>query len=113
MQIESVLTCPHCTQRSTEIMPTNACQFFYDCKGCCISLKPRHAGFLLCEQLMNLPALVCVGYPEKQTSKPRWGEQGNRPSQQGTFSQAWISCFAPGAALRLRPMQDHSIDQDI
>jgi hypothetical protein len=41
MLIESVLTCPHCRHQSAEIMPTDACQFFYDCKGCGIRLKPR------------------------------------------------------------------------
>lgn len=41
MKIESALTCPHCSHRSEEIMPTDACQFFYDCKKCGIRLKPR------------------------------------------------------------------------
>ena len=41
MLIESVLTCPHCGHQSAEIMPTDACQFFYDCKGCGVRLKPR------------------------------------------------------------------------
>ena len=41
MQIESVLTCPHCGHQSAETMPTDACRFFYDCKGCGVRLKPR------------------------------------------------------------------------
>ncbi len=41
MQLESVLTCPNCSHRSEETMPTDACQFFYDCKGCGIRLKPH------------------------------------------------------------------------
>jgi hypothetical protein len=36
----SALTCPHCGHVATEIMPTDACQFFYDCKGCGRLLKP-------------------------------------------------------------------------
>ncbi|HQR91178.1 MAG TPA: GDCCVxC domain-containing (seleno)protein, partial [Caulobacter sp.] len=36
VQIEarSTLTCPHCGHRATETMPTDACQYFYDCLGC-------------------------------------------------------------------------------
>jgi hypothetical protein len=36
----STLTCPHCGKQQTETMPTNACQFFYDCTGCGELLKP-------------------------------------------------------------------------
>jgi hypothetical protein len=31
---ESTITCPSCGMSKTETMPTDACQFFYDCKGC-------------------------------------------------------------------------------
>ena len=31
---ESVLTCPKCSFASAESMPTDACQFFYECEGC-------------------------------------------------------------------------------
>jgi hypothetical protein len=41
MQLESTLTCPNCAHRATEAMPTDACQFFYDCKGCGTRLKPK------------------------------------------------------------------------
>lgn len=39
--LESTITCPSCGHRSSEIMPTDACQFFYDCKGCGALLKPN------------------------------------------------------------------------
>jgi hypothetical protein len=39
--LESVITCPQCGFASRETMPTDACQFFYDCKGCGAVLKPR------------------------------------------------------------------------
>ena len=38
---ESVITCPQCGHRERELMPTDACQFFYDCKGCGAVLRPR------------------------------------------------------------------------
>jgi transposase-like protein len=40
MDLQSVLTCPKCGHQSVETMPIDACQFFYDCKGCGARLKP-------------------------------------------------------------------------
>jgi len=37
---ESTLTCPECGYQKTETMPTDACQWFYACKGCGALLKP-------------------------------------------------------------------------
>lgn len=36
----STLTCPHCGHPSTDKMPTDSCQYFYDCAGCGAVLKP-------------------------------------------------------------------------
>jgi len=38
---DSTITCPECGHSETETMPTNACQWFYDCKGCGVVLKPK------------------------------------------------------------------------
>ena len=37
----STFTCPQCGHAETETMPTNACQWFYDCKGCGVVLRPK------------------------------------------------------------------------
>lgn len=37
----STITCPACGHAETETMPTNACQFFYDCRHCGVVLKPE------------------------------------------------------------------------
>ncbi|MEZ0604307.1 GDCCVxC domain-containing (seleno)protein [Paraburkholderia sp. IW21] len=37
--IESVLTCPHCGFARPETMPTDACQFFYECSHCTALLR--------------------------------------------------------------------------
>ena len=34
MILESIITCPHCATAKSETMPTDACQFFYNCTGC-------------------------------------------------------------------------------
>ncbi|MFC1740560.1 GDCCVxC domain-containing (seleno)protein [Pseudomonadota bacterium] len=36
----STITCPNCGHSEREEMPTDACQFFYDCKGCGEILRP-------------------------------------------------------------------------
>jgi hypothetical protein len=41
MILTSTITCPNCGYQSVETMPTDACQFFYDCKGCGKVLRPR------------------------------------------------------------------------
>lgn len=33
MQHESTITCPHGNHRTLEIMPSDACPFFYNCKA--------------------------------------------------------------------------------
>jgi hypothetical protein len=40
MLMTSTLTCPECGGVSSETMPTEACQFFYDCKPCGAVLRP-------------------------------------------------------------------------
>jgi hypothetical protein len=38
--LESEITCPNCGHQKVEIMPTDACQYFYDCESCKTILKP-------------------------------------------------------------------------
>ena len=40
MQLTSTLTCPECGRVCVETMPTDACQYFYDCPQCAAVLKP-------------------------------------------------------------------------
>ena len=39
--LESILTCPRCGFARPEIMPTDACQFYYQCASCGTLLKPN------------------------------------------------------------------------
>lgn len=39
--LDSVLTCPQCGHAKSERMPTNACQFFYECEQCKTMLRPE------------------------------------------------------------------------
>ena len=40
IQLISIITCPDCGQKTEETMPTNACQYFYECNKCHSVLKP-------------------------------------------------------------------------
>jgi hypothetical protein len=37
----SLLTCPFCGFKKEEKMPVDACQYFYKCERCGITLKPK------------------------------------------------------------------------
>ena len=39
--VESTITCPACGAHKPEAMPTDACQWFYECTACKALLKPR------------------------------------------------------------------------
>jgi len=41
VQLQSIITCPECGHQKEETMPTNACQFFYECENCKKVLKPN------------------------------------------------------------------------
>jgi hypothetical protein len=41
VELESKITCPACGHSATEAMPSDACLYFYDCKGCGKSLRPK------------------------------------------------------------------------
>ena len=41
IELQSTITCPECNFSKTETMPTNACQFFYECDSCKTVLKPK------------------------------------------------------------------------
>jgi hypothetical protein len=41
MILHSTITCPNCGTAKAETMPTDACQFFYDCTGCGALLRPK------------------------------------------------------------------------
>lgn len=38
--LESIITCPKCNHSKNEVMPTTACQYFYECEKCNEVLKP-------------------------------------------------------------------------
>ena len=39
--LRSTITCPQCGYAKEEAMPTDACQWFYECEGCKAVLRPK------------------------------------------------------------------------
>ncbi|AKA35420.1 hypothetical protein MQE36_03160 [Zhouia spongiae] len=39
--LKSTITCPKCGHKEEEQMPTDACQFFYECKNCKVVIRPK------------------------------------------------------------------------
>jgi len=39
--LQSTIRCPECGFEKEETMPTDACQFFYECENCHSMLKPK------------------------------------------------------------------------
>lgn len=40
VELNSIITCPNCGNQKSEIMPTDACVYFYECKNCNTLIKP-------------------------------------------------------------------------
>lgn len=41
IKLTSTITCPTCGFQKEETMPTDACQFFYECENCKTVLRPN------------------------------------------------------------------------
>jgi hypothetical protein len=60
----SVLTCPQCGFTKQEIMPTDACQLFYECTSCKALLRPNPGD---CCVFCSFGTVAC---PPIQAAKP-------------------------------------------
>ena len=41
IQLISIITCPNCGYQKEEEMPSEACQFIYECDNCKTLLRPK------------------------------------------------------------------------
>ena len=70
--LESIIKCPNCSHEQQEVMPTDACIFFYQCTNCQVLLKPNKGDccvFVLMElfpaHLYKLDNLVALANHKK------------------------------------------------
>lgn len=75
MIIESVITCPQCGTAKAEPMPTDACQFFYECTACGTRLRPKSGD---CCVFCSYGSVPC---PPIQMEG--WGEGGGACCREG------------------------------
>lgn len=83
----STITCPVCGTAKVETVPTDACQFFYDCTGCGTVLRPKPGD---CCVFCSYGDVAC---PPMQAHGKSLG-CGNHPSDK--------PCDRPGPAVNHR-----------
>jgi hypothetical protein len=77
IELRSTVACPVCGHQAAETMPTDSCQYFYECKGCGALLKPKAGD---CCIFCSFGSVPC---PPVQTER--------------TGEQAAPSCCGPGS----------------
>jgi hypothetical protein len=65
--LESAVTCPNCGFSQREMMPTDACWFFYECENCMILLRPKPGD---CCVFCSYGSVECA--PDQQQSGCCW-----------------------------------------
>ena len=80
MIARSTITCPVCGTAKTETMPTNACQFFYDCTGCATVLRPKRGDCCVFCSYGDVPCPPVQAHGEAACC----GEPPGRPATSGT-----------------------------
>jgi len=85
----STITCPKCGHQAVEKMPTDACQFFYDCKGCGERLKPKPGdccvycsyGSVPCPPMQTVRS-EGTGPTQRRPAKQLFSASSSRPTSQ-------------------------------
>lgn len=60
--LKSTITCPKCGHSKEEDMPTDACQFFYECENCKEILRPNTGD---CCVYCSFGSVACPSIQEK------------------------------------------------
>jgi hypothetical protein len=68
--LDSTITCPQCGHVKGETMPTDACQWFYECERCKTVLRPKAGdccvfcsyGTNKCPPMQGLTGSCCSGW---------------------------------------------------
>ncbi|WP_143310937.1 GDCCVxC domain-containing (seleno)protein [Chitinophaga vietnamensis] len=78
VQLQSVITCPHCGHQQEETMPVGACVYFYECGHCHVRLQPKTGD---CCVFCSYGSVKCppVQQGEAPTCKPLDSPMGGCP----------------------------------
>ncbi|WP_286670460.1 GDCCVxC domain-containing (seleno)protein [Fodinibius salsisoli] len=55
IKLKSTISCPECRHESTETMPTNSCQYFWECPNCSEVLRPKEGDCCVFCSFGNIP----------------------------------------------------------
>lgn len=69
LTLESLLTCPKCGYKKLETMPTDACQWFYECTQCGEILKPKEGDCCVFCSYGSVPCPIIQEEKEECCSK--------------------------------------------
>ena len=72
IKLQSVITCPNCGYKKEETMPTDACQYFYECENCKKRLKPLQGD---CCVYCSYGTVPCRGQKTKTNARTRKGKK--------------------------------------
>jgi hypothetical protein len=75
-ELTSIITCPQCGHQSAEIMPTDYCQYIYDCIACGAQLKPKKGD---CCVYCSYGSLPCPPIQEQGLGSTRSACCGSKP----------------------------------
>jgi len=64
LELKSTISCPVCGHNKEEEMPTNACQFFYECENCKTVLRPNEGD---CCVFCSFGSVVCPSIQENKS----------------------------------------------
>ena len=127
MILRSVITCPHCATAQMETMPTDACQFFYQCTGCGALLRPKEGdccvfcsyGSAPCPPVQaahsdktETPAIACTLAPGAYQERLTWIGALLRDALRSYERHDLVLDlrFAPEARDRIRELVRHEQD---
>ncbi|MCK0126927.1 hypothetical protein MWU76_21230 [Gelidibacter sp. F2691] len=64
VQLKSAITCPNCGHKKVEEMPTESCQFFYECENCKKVLRPNQGD---CCVYCSFGSVKCPSIQQKES----------------------------------------------
>ena len=107
--LESVLTCPNCGFTKQEDMPTDACQFFYECGSCKTLLRPNPGD---CCVFCSFGTVKCPPFQEEQhgccgTAEMRLGSDYKTRGDSRlnrNFAKPWSAPYWRAVICYLRPL---------
>jgi hypothetical protein len=73
IELKSTITCPACGHQATETMPTDACQYLYECNRCGLQMRPKKGDCCVYCSYSSVPCPPVQAAPLGVSDKGRCG----------------------------------------